>query len=393
MAEAKSTDLQDTSCGLNRRQWGVLVALIGIIWASPDSLCIRLASEEQPGTGCVLFYRYCFKAAATSLGLVLVCGGPRGLLKSCMATGWHFFAASLLDGTAEALFTVSIQTTSVANTLVLFNASPLWCAMLGCIAFGERPPMHTLLALLLGFTCVLVVFFGAREASPSGQESMMGDVLGVIGGFVLALYLTVCRHAGMKHPEANLVPSIMASSVVCTLFALVYSRGKVGEQCWPESGFTGWAYVATNGGVLMPIAFACLSTAPKYILSAEVAMIMLLEVLLGPLLVWVVLGEAPSLVTVIAGVGLVSLLGMHELYSARLAYREHIGTEEEEAKRSSLESDAAVSVQPRSLGCPSSPSALSEQSDEDQPVDTLEMNKLDAVSPSIDAALPVVLAL
>mmetsp|Transcript_53784 Transcript_53784/g.128152 ORF Transcript_53784/g.128152 Transcript_53784/m.128152 type:complete len:410 (+) Transcript_53784:108-1337(+) len=304
-------------CGLTKRQWGVVVAVVGILWASPDSLCIRLASEEQPGRGCVLFYRYCFKALATSIGLLFVCGGPRGLAKSCMATGWHFVAASIAEGTSEALFTLSIQTTSVANTLVLVNASPLWCAILGCLVFGEKPPLHTLATLLLGFGCVLVVFFGAREASASGNESIFGDVLGLLAGFVLAVFLTICRHAGLKHPDANMVPSIMASAFLSAIIALFWSHGRVGEQCWPESGFTGWAYVATNGAVLMPIAFVCLATAPKYLLSAEVAMIMLLEVLLGPLLVWVFIGEAPSQITVFAGTTLVMLLGAHEYYASR----------------------------------------------------------------------------
>ncbi|CAJ1427810.1 unnamed protein product [Effrenium voratum] len=306
-------------CALSRRQWGVLLATVGTASVSPDSLLIRLANLEQPSRGCVLFYICLFQSVATTLGLVLVYRGPAKLLEACLATGWHFWAAAFFLGLCDVTFTLAIQLTSVANVLVLVNASPLWCAIFSWLLFKERPPLHTLAALLLGVACVGAVFLSSRCLESLGAESIWGDLLGLGTGICLALYLTTCRHCGMRRPDCSLVPAAMSGAWLAVLLSLAYAGGQVGAACWPESGIWGWAWSVMDGSVCKPLCLVCLTIAPRYIMSSEVAMIMLLEVLLGPLLAWLALGEAPPDVTLAAGVVLFVVLLLHEGYSARLA--------------------------------------------------------------------------
>jgi len=71
------------------------------------------------------------------------------------------------------------------------------------------------------------------------------------------------------------------------------------------------------GVVVMPISFGLIFTGPKYIPAPDVALIMLLEAILGPLLVWAVLSEAPTLRVVIAGMLMITTIGLHALVSLR----------------------------------------------------------------------------
>ncbi len=52
--------------------------------------------------------------------------------------------------------------------------------------------------------------------------------------------------------------------------------------------------VAVHGGFFIVMSMTLLSIGPRYIASAEVALLVLLESVLAPLLVWAVLGEFPG---------------------------------------------------------------------------------------------------
>ena len=65
---------------------------------------------------------------------------------------------------------------------------------------------------------------------------------------------------------------------------------------------------------MMPLAFWCLATGPKYLSGPEVGMFYLLETILAPIWVWLIFSEIPSARTLFGGSILVlALIG----YSAR----------------------------------------------------------------------------
>jgi len=312
---AKQDVARSSLFSLSTHQVGVLISLLGIVWVSPDSVLIRYAEREHSGVGCVVFYKYVFKFAATITGLLVVYGGPRGFLLQVLASKRHFWLAAILEALCEAGFTLSIQHTTAANTLVFLNINPLWCAIFGFLFLAEKPNLRTIIAIALGFGCVALVFIGKTSDSPSGRETLFGDFLSLATGMVLALYLTVCRHAGKLYPKASLVPASAAGAGLSMLIGLALAQGHVGSECAPVSGASGWIYIVVNGAVVMPVALACFALGPKYILSAEVGLIMLLEVLLGPLWVWLTLGEVPATWTLIGGGLLLFVLASHESLS------------------------------------------------------------------------------
>lgn len=71
----------------------------------------------------------------------------------------------------------------------------------------------------------------------------------------------------------------------------------------PSSGFTiaEPGYIFFNGLVMIPLAFFCLATGPRYLSAPEVGMFYLLETILAPIWVWLVFAETPTTQTLMGG--------------------------------------------------------------------------------------------
>jgi drug/metabolite transporter (DMT)-like permease len=59
------------------------------------------------------------------------------------------------------------------------------------------------------------------------------------------------------------------------------------------------------------IPFVLVTLAPRYITAAEVNLFFLLETILGPLWVWLVIHEQPSMETIIGGVVIIFTIAVH----------------------------------------------------------------------------------
>ena len=67
-------------------------------------------------------------------------------------------------------------------------------------------------------------------------------------------------------------------------------------------------YALILGLLVVPIGFALITLSPRYISAPEIGLIMLLEAILGPIWVWMVLNEFPSIETILGGVIIVVTL-------------------------------------------------------------------------------------
>lgn len=77
------------------------------------------------------------------------------------------------------------------------------------------------------------------------------------------------------------------------------------------------AYILFNGLVLLPLAFWCLATGPRYLSAPEVGMFYLVETVLAPIWVWIVFSETPTMQTLVGGSILILALLAHSLWQLR----------------------------------------------------------------------------
>lgn len=123
---------------------GLTFAVLGILILTPDTVLMRMVGADA---WTILFWR----GVLMTVGYVglLVLRYRLGLPAAVAAMGTHGALVTALFALNTILFVVAVATTTVANTLVIMAAAPLFAALIGRMVLGERPPMRTWMAILV----------------------------------------------------------------------------------------------------------------------------------------------------------------------------------------------------------------------------------------------------
>lgn len=254
---------------------GLAITGFGVLVLSPDALLLRLL-ETDPFT--TVFWRGLLMGLTLAGVLALVYRGRP--LRAFRSIGrWGAVSAGIyaLNMTS---FVYSITHTAVANTLVIIAAAPLFAAILSRVFLGERVKPETWLATIVVLAGIAVVFWDGLA-----QGTWDGDLAAVVTALCLASNFTVLRHR--KH--IDMVPATALGGGLAALGLLL-----TGAAAPLSPVGTDWLVLALLGFVVVPVAFGLITIGPRYITAPEVGLLMLLETLLGPLWVWLVLGERAS---------------------------------------------------------------------------------------------------
>ena len=119
---------------LSNQHKGSLLAFIGVMLITPDSIFIRLSNIETWG---MLFYRGAIPFVVVLIGLVLFY--RNNVLKALVGIGYPGIFYVLSFSICNITFIISIQNTNVANTLVMIAMAPMLSAILGSIFLKEVP--------------------------------------------------------------------------------------------------------------------------------------------------------------------------------------------------------------------------------------------------------------
>ncbi|MCJ7499444.1 DMT family transporter [bacterium] len=276
----------------NEKVKGTLLMVSAMVILSPDALLISLISVD-PWT--LVFWRGLLTAC--TLSVTLVCSHGKGVLREVFRMGPAGILAGFLFSASTVSFVMSIRLTTAANTLVIVAGTPLFAAILTRIFLAERVPVRTWVAVIAGFSGIIVIFSGSLSTG-----SALGDLLALATALIMATNFVIIR----SHRKVSMIPAVVLSGILTTLLTLFMAD--------PLSvGASDFLLLAVLGSVVMPIPLAIFTVAPKLIPAAEVSLIMLLETFLGPLWVWLVIGQRPAGETVLGGGLLVTTLVVHAL--------------------------------------------------------------------------------
>jgi len=265
---------------LSDRGKGILMAIGGVLVLSPDSLMIRLAGLDD---FTLLFYRGLFPAFAISL--ILFIHYRADFVPALLRIGWAGILNGVLFSTINITFISAIQRTTVANTLLFLSSAPIFAALLSLLVLRENQRPSTWLIIALSLLSIVVIGWGSY-----GSGGLAGDLLALCCAIFTAGSAVLIRYK--KH--IDLVPSVIVGS----FFTAGYAFSQSPDLAISSMQLT---YVGIIGFILVPFAYIALTIAPRYANSAEVQLVYLLESVLGPLWVWLVIKETPSLNTIVGG--------------------------------------------------------------------------------------------
>ena len=275
---------------LSSQQKGSLLAFVAVMFITPDSLFIRLSNIETWG---MLFYRGAIPFVVTLIGLLLFY--KKNFLKALLGIGYpgifYVFSFSICNIT----FIISIQNTNVANTLVMIAMAPMISAILGAIFLKEMPDFKTWIAIVVTFFAVSYIFHDSIELG-----NFYGDVFGLITAFGLACNAVLARFA----KDRDLVPSAVIGKLCVAVFAFFF----VESFALIERDLI---IVPLMCVMCVALPFVLVTIAPRFIHAEEVNLFFLLETIIGPIWVWLIVKEQPSIEALQGGFIIILTIAIH----------------------------------------------------------------------------------
>jgi len=275
---------------LTDQQKGSLLAFVAVMFITPDSLFIRLSNLDTWG---LVFYRGVIPFFTVLFGMLIIY--KLNFFKMLLSSGYHGLIYISTFSVTNITFVVSIQNTNVANTLVMIATAPMLSAILGAIFLKEPPDKKTWISIIITFLAIIYIFFDSIKLG-----NFYGDILGFITAIGLAVGAVTIRSARSK----NLVPAAVVGKLFVAVFALFFIESFVLEN---------------NDLIIVPlmcilcvaIPFVLVTIAPRFIPAAEVNLFFLLETIIGPIWVWLIIKEQPSIETLQGGVIIIATIAVH----------------------------------------------------------------------------------
>ena len=272
------------------QQKGSLLAFVAVMFITPDSLFIRLSNIDTWG---LVFYRGIIPFFTVFFGMLLIY--RLNFFRILFTSGYHGLIYVGTFSITNITFVVSIQNTNVANTLVMIATAPMLSAILGAIFLKEPPDKKTWVSIIITFLAVLYIFFDSIKIG-----NFYGDILGFITAIGLAVGAVTIRSAKSK----NLVPAAVVGKLFVASFALLFIENfaLIGSDIF---------IVPLMCILCVAIPFVLVTIAPRFIPAAEVNLFFLLETIIGPIWVWLIIKEQPSIETLLGGVIIIITISIH----------------------------------------------------------------------------------
>jgi len=261
-----------------RRRGQIYVALAAVAWSTAGVLQRQLTLD----TSTQVFGRAAFAGAAL-LGYVAIV--ERGqVLRGFKSVGGAGIAVALCVAIASGCFIGALNHASVARVLFILAVAPVLAALLAWATLGEPISRRTALAMVLALSGVAVML-GAP-----GEASLTGDGLAFVAALAFSVMIVITRW----RREVSMAPATCLSQAILVAAFLPFASPA-------EISGDDLAWLAALGIGQIGLGFALLTVGARLIPAAQVGLITLLEVVLGPVWVWVALDERPGTLTLVGG--------------------------------------------------------------------------------------------
>jgi drug/metabolite transporter (DMT)-like permease len=216
-------------------------------------------------------------------GYVLVTERGR-VLHAFRAIGRAGVAIVVLLAVSSSSFFIALNYASVANVLFMQALAPIIAAAFGTM-IGDRVERRTWVAMAVAVAGVTLMVGGP------GRPSALGLTLSLLMSVSFAATLVITRH----RRDVSMAPAMCLSQVAVFVLAAPFAQPQ-------QIGALDVALFALLGIAQIGLGFIFLTIGARLIPAGEVALITLLEIVLGPLWVWLFLSEGPSVATFTGGV-------------------------------------------------------------------------------------------
>lgn len=266
-----------------------MVAGSAVLW-STAGLFVRTASLD---TATLVVWRSLF--AALTLGAIAIARGGPQALKGV----WHGGRVSaLFIGTAvvsSTSYVLSLRLTSVANVMTVYAALPFMATAIGFFWLGTRVSRRFVVA---GSLATLGI------AGMAGGSAGLGDLAGIAAALAMTGGFAIQIVAIRRHPRIDVVALNACSAAACVPVAMPFMH-----WAWPSP--MQLLFAALYGVLTTGFAYVLALEGGRRVTPGEVGFISMLDVVLGPLWVWLAFGEQPGAAVLAGGAVVLGSVGWY----------------------------------------------------------------------------------
>lgn len=289
---------------LHRRALLLLVTA-AFLWSIAGVVTRHLTPALQAeGRFEITFWRSFFAALFVAGYLLWV---RREGLRPLWAAGWPGLLSGLCWAAMYTAFMLALTLTTTANTLVVMSVAPLLTALLARAILGARIAPRTWLAI--GAATAGIAWMFAHEAAALSARHVAGMAIAFAVPLASAINLVTLQKTRAR---VDLIPAVLLGGVFSALAML--------PLAWPfVASARDLALLALLGFFQLGLPCMLLVVAARHLSAPEIALLALLEVVLGPLWAWLGAGEAPSAATLAGGAVVLAALVGNEVAALRTA--------------------------------------------------------------------------
>jgi drug/metabolite transporter (DMT)-like permease len=246
----------------------------------------------------LVFWRSFFAFVFVALALLALRRSPLPLRAPLLVSA----AMWALSFTA---FMIALSLTSTANTLVVMSIGPLATTIMASLFLRDPVPLGTWLAAgaaLFGMAWMFGAGFGAHSA-----RDLSGMLVALTIVFAGAINVVTLR---ANAAELDLRPAVMLGAALSCVAALPLALPF-------QATARDVALLAFLGVIQLGLPCMLVVLASRALLAPEMALLGLLEVILGPLWAWLGAGEVPARATLSGGAIILAALVVNELATFR----------------------------------------------------------------------------
>jgi drug/metabolite transporter (DMT)-like permease len=209
----------------------------------------------------------------------------QGVIDAFRSIGRAGLVTAACMAVASGTFLVALNHTSVAHLLFILAISPLVAALIARVALGELIVPRTWIAMGIAVIGVIVMLAGG-----SGEGDALGDGLALAATLTFAISIVLTRH----RREISMAPATCLSQVLVVLVAAPFVHAG-------SAHLRDVVLLALLGAGQIGLGLSLMTVGARLIPAAQTALLGLLEVVLGPLWVWLAYRERPGAATLLGG--------------------------------------------------------------------------------------------
>ena len=258
-----------------------------VLIVSSAAIMIRIAQSEGVASLSIAAWRLTLAAAVL---WPLVWSRNRTQIRALAPKEWMLGALSgIFLALHFAAWISSLAYTSVASSVALVTTNPVWIALASWLVFRERLGGWLVLGIAAAIGGSGLIFFSdvTLATKTVGSNSILGNILAVIGSLTVCGYLLIGRKLRKSVP---LLPYIWLV-YSCAAMVLMITALVAGS---PLSGYSRIAWFCLIALAMGPqlLGHSAFNWALKHVSATHIAIIILGEPIGSALLAWLIFGEA-----------------------------------------------------------------------------------------------------